>query len=165
MLARFRSPRTVLSLRKSCYLLAKTLPGPCTILPSASQQAATMASFQSSNGDLNNISAVRPVTEIAVDPTFARRSLAIPESEDDHELRQQYRPFLLPEDIANSDWIANLELSTVIKLAYEEMQRENGGRLKVLVLYGSLRQRCVPTIAFLLYDLTNFQLLLQAPVI
>jgi arsenic resistance protein ArsH len=114
-----------------------------------------MANLLLSNGDLNNISAARPVAEIAVDPAFALHSLAILESEDDHEIRQQYRPFMLPEEIANSDWVANLELSTVMKLAYEEMHRINGGRLRVLVLYGSLRQRCVPQLNFLLHDLID----------
>lgn len=96
-----------------------------------------------SNGDLNNLSAIRPVAEIAVDAAFVRRSLAIQESEDDPEIRRKYRPFLLAEDIEDSDWIASLEMSTAVKMAHSEMHRTNGGRLKVLVLYGSLRERCV----------------------
>jgi len=103
----------------------------------------TITRLASSNGDLNNLSAARPVTEIAVDPAFVRQSLAIPECDDDLEVRHRYRPFLLPDEIADSDWIANLEMATAMKMAYEEMHRANGGRLRVLVLYGSLRERCV----------------------
>ncbi|KAF1991957.1 arsenate resistance ArsH [Aulographum hederae CBS 113979] len=94
-----------------------------------------------SNGDLNNLSVVRPVAEIGVDAAFARQSLALEESNDDADIRRHYRPFLLPEEIASSDWVANLELSTATKMAYEEMHRVTGGRLKVLVLFGSLRER------------------------
>jgi len=102
-----------------------------------------MTRLASSNGDLNNQAAARPVTEIAVDAAFLRQSLAIPECDDDLEVRQRYRPFLLPDEIANSDWIASLEMATAMKMAYEEMHRVNGGRLRVLVLYGSLRERYV----------------------
>jgi len=108
--------------------------------PRTSPQRATTR-LASSNGDLDDLSALRPVAEIAVDATNMRQSLAIQESADDPEVRRQYRPFLLPEEIVLSDWIANLEMSTAMKMASEEMYRVNGGRLKVLVLYGSLRER------------------------
>ncbi|KAL8879789.1 MAG: hypothetical protein Q9198_002667 [Flavoplaca austrocitrina] len=110
--------------------------------PRNSPQGAT-TSLASSNGDLNNISAVRPVTEIAVDAAFVRQSLAIQESDDDPEIRRQFRPFLLRKRIVDSDWVAHLEISTAMRMAYEEMHRPHGTRLKVLVLYGSLRERCV----------------------
>lgn len=132
--------------RKSFFPTLK----PHLMSPAASSSASprtspqqTMTRLASSNGDLNNQAAARPVTEIAVDAAFLRQSLAIPECDDDLEVRQRYRPFLLPDEIANSDWIASLEMATAMKMAYEEMHRVNGGRLRVLVLYGSLRERYV----------------------
>lgn len=65
-------------------------------------------------------------------------SLAIPRNEDDAEIRQKYRPFLL--DDAAEDWVSALELTTAMDLAAQELQKSNN-RLKVLVLYGSLRRR------------------------
>lgn len=109
--------------------------------PRNSPQGAP-TSLASSNGDLNNISAVRPVAEIAVDAAFVRQSLAIQESDDDPEIRRQFRPFLLRNRIVDSDWVAHLEISTAMRMAYEEMHRPDGTRLRVLVLYGSLRERC-----------------------
>jgi arsenical resistance protein ArsH len=70
-------------------------------------------------------------------------SLAISESEDDPEVRKSYRPFLLPTDIEAKDWISELELETAIRTIENDLARTNS-RLKVLVLYGSLRQRFVP---------------------
>jgi arsenic resistance protein ArsH len=135
-----------------------------SVSPRTSPQRAT-ARLASSNGDLNNLSAVRPAAKLAVDAAYVRQSLAIQGFDDDPEIRRQYRPFLLPEEIAASDWIANLEMSTAVKMAYEEMHRVNGGRLKVLVLYGSLRERCVAYSEqlLLLPGLTTHQLLLEAP--
>lgn len=68
------------------------------------------------------------------------QSLAITESSDDPDLRQKYRPFLLKEELSSSDWIAKLELSTVMNMVSQDMQSQ-GNRLKVLVLFGSLRER------------------------
>jgi arsenic resistance protein ArsH len=67
-----------------------------------------------------------------------RQSLAIPESEDDHDIRQKYRPFI--RDDAQNDWVSALELTKVLTLAENDLQATNK-RLKVLVLYGSLRRR------------------------
>ena len=95
----------------------------------------------SSHGDLNNTAAVRPPAFIAPDPILARRALAIPASEDDPNVRGAYRPFLLPDGIVKDDWIAKLELSTAIKMVEEDWKRNGGDRIKVLVLFGSLRRR------------------------
>ncbi|KAJ5720134.1 arsenic resistance protein ArsH [Penicillium malachiteum] len=65
-------------------------------------------------------------------------TLAIPQGEDDAEIRQKYRPFIL--DDAAEDWVSTLELTTAMGLAAQELKKSNH-RLKVLVLYGSLRQR------------------------
>lgn len=63
-------------------------------------------------------------------------SLAIPENEDNLEIRQKYRPFLQHDP----DWVSNLELTTVSDMAKKELDSSQN-RLKVLVLYGSLRRR------------------------
>ncbi|KAG9244233.1 flavoprotein-like protein [Calycina marina] len=66
--------------------------------------------------------------------------LAISASEDDAEIRTKYRPFLLPEDVNRSDWTSQLELEKVAALSSADLQA-TGKRLRVLVLYGSLRTR------------------------
>ncbi|KAK2865117.1 hypothetical protein FQN49_003895 [Arthroderma sp. PD_2] len=66
-------------------------------------------------------------------------NLSILEGEDDPEIRRQYRPFILPES-GEEDWIHGLELDTVTELSAKSLQT-TGKRLKVLVLYGSLRRR------------------------
>jgi arsenical resistance protein ArsH len=71
-------------------------------------------------------------------------SLAISESEDDPEVRRKYRPFLLPADSRQNYWISELELETVIRAVEKDLARTQS-RLKVLALYGSLRQRFQPT--------------------
>jgi arsenic resistance protein ArsH len=76
-------------------------------------------------------------------PTPTHRSLAIPSSEDDPSIRQKYRPFLdaIPSDSPPaSDWTSTLELDTVLDMAEKNIADTNS-RLKVLVLYGSLRRR------------------------
>jgi hypothetical protein len=70
-------------------------------------------------------------------------SLAVSESEDGPKARRKYRPFLLPEDIEAKDWISELELESVIRVAEKDLASTQS-RLKVLVLYGSLRHRFVP---------------------
>lgn len=107
-----------------------------SIVPS--QQKMTMA--KTSRGDLNNESAMRATEPPRRDPAFAYRSLAITPDEDDPDIREKYRPFLLAEDVQTTDWVSQLELATAAKMAHEDYQR-TGSRLKVLVLYGSLRKR------------------------
>ncbi|OJZ81724.1 hypothetical protein ASPFODRAFT_65117 [Aspergillus luchuensis CBS 106.47] len=74
-------------------------------------------------------------------PSFINKlpSLAMSESEDDANIRRKYRPFLL-DDGASDDWVNKLELTTAMEMAAQELRQSNN-RLKVLVLYGSLRQR------------------------
>lgn len=92
------------------------------------------------NGDLNNTAAMRVVLKPRRDHHFAHQSLAIPPSEDDPLVRSRYRPYLLSNEIQREDWISRLELATATELAHSdlELRRE---RIKVLVLYGSLRKR------------------------
>ena len=76
------------------------------------------------------------------DPAYARRTLAIAPEDDDPVIRKKYRPYLLDERHAESDWVMELELSTILKMAETDL-KETRERLKVLVLFGSLRSRLV----------------------
>lgn len=91
-------------------------------------------------GDLNNTSSLRDITHIIPDSAYSFRSLEIPQASDNPKVREKYRPFILSPHITSHDWISKLELSTVTKMAEADLQK-TGERLKVLVLYGSLRQR------------------------
>lgn len=74
-------------------------------------------------------------------PLPDRPDLQISESQDDAALRSKYRPFLLDERVAKSDWISKLELDAVEDMVQADLAANNGERLRVLVLYGSLRAR------------------------
>jgi arsenic resistance protein ArsH len=67
------------------------------------------------------------------------QTLALSPKEDNIEVREKYRPFILSEDGAE-DWVESLELTTALKMAESNLLLTNQ-RLKVLVLYGSLRSR------------------------
>lgn len=98
-------------------------------------------SYSTPVGDLNNTHAARAAVVFEPDLSYFNRTLAIPASEDDPQVRQAYRPFLLSPQVTNSDWVASLELSTIIKMAEQDLTRSGGDRLKVMVLYGSMRSR------------------------
>ncbi|VTT73841.1 unnamed protein product [Fusarium fujikuroi] len=68
------------------------------------------------HGDLNNSHAGRTTVEPIPDPGYAYHSLAIDPSEDVSEVQEKYRPFILDDKYKKDDWIADLELSTVIKM-------------------------------------------------
>ncbi|KAE8369546.1 flavo protein-like protein [Aspergillus caelatus] len=72
-------------------------------------------------------------------PVHISQSLALTESEDDSVIRQKYRPFIL-SNTTEEDWVSDLELTTALKMAQNDLKDTNQ-RLKVLVLYGSLRKR------------------------
>jgi arsenic resistance protein ArsH len=93
------------------------------------------------HGDLNNIHAARAAAQLTVDPAYAHRTFAIDAQEDDPTIRSTYRPFLLPDEFQADDWIAKLELSTVLRLVESEILLKKQDRLRILVLYGSLRSR------------------------
>jgi arsenic resistance protein ArsH len=67
------------------------------------------------------------------------RTLALSPSEDSPDIRQKYRPFIL-DDNSTEDWVNELDLATAADMA-ENNLRVTNQRLKVLVLYGSLRKR------------------------
>jgi arsenic resistance protein ArsH len=70
------------------------------------------------------------------------QTLALSPKEDDVEVREKYRPFILSQDASNAaeDWVESLELTTALQMVENNLQLTNQ-RLKVLVLYGSLRSR------------------------
>jgi len=92
-------------------------------------------------GDLNNTAAMREQQRLMADPEYRLRSFAINPQNDDPEVIKQYRPFLLSDEISDSDWVAGLELSTALKMVESELLSKGKERLNVLVLYGSLRSR------------------------
>jgi arsenic resistance protein ArsH len=71
--------------------------------------------------------------------THRYQSLAVSESEDDAGIRQMYRPFIFKDEAAD-DWVSNLELATALDMAQKDLWNTDQ-RLRVLVLYGSLRRR------------------------
>ena len=91
-------------------------------------------------GDLNNTSSMRATSKPIADPSYAYHSLAMQASNEDDKFRKLYRPFLLNEEVPRSDWVSRLELATVTKMAQDDIEK-TGERLRVLVLYGSLRKR------------------------
>jgi arsenical resistance protein ArsH len=92
-------------------------------------------------GDLNNTEAAREHIQLDIDPAYQFLSFAIHSCEDDPGVRKRYRPFLLNDDICDSDWVAKLELSTTLKMVETEILSKKKDKLRVLVLYGSLRTR------------------------
>jgi hypothetical protein len=101
----------------------------------------THSLMMNGHGDLNNSHAGRTAVELTPDPAYAYRSLAIHPTDDDAEVRDKYRPFLLEGKLIKDDWVAELELSTAIKMVQEEILDRGLDRLRILVLYGSLRSR------------------------
>lgn len=99
-----------------------------------------MAVAPSSQGGLNGTSTAKPFGTVEAGTDFEYRSLSIRECDDDPSIRKRYRPFLLDKEGNMADWVDDLELDAVASMAAEDMRR-TGERLKVLVLFGSLRQR------------------------
>jgi arsenic resistance protein ArsH len=93
------------------------------------------------HGDLNNSHAGRTAITLAADPAHAYRSLALDSNQDDVEIRKQYRPFLFDGSLSADDWISQLELSSAIKMVQSEILDQGLDRIRILVLYGSLRTR------------------------
>ncbi|POR31065.1 Uncharacterized protein TPAR_08733 [Tolypocladium paradoxum] len=93
------------------------------------------------HGDLHNSHAMREQVQLTVDPTYRYKSLAIGPDEDDCRIRELYRPFLLPDVDATNDWVAQQELSTVLKMVESQILDKQGDRLRIPILYGSLRSR------------------------
>jgi arsenical resistance protein ArsH len=103
-------------------------------------------------GDLNNTEAAREHLRPVADAAYRFRSFPIPACDDDAEVRKRYRPFLLDDEISSSDWISKLELATAAKMVETEILSQGKDRLRVLVLYGSLRGRFVPSATAMSYE-------------
>ena len=129
---------------------------PCVSSSGTKRMSSGNHSTIASNGDLNNNSAARPSEKIEIDPTYLGRSLAISEYDDDMEVRRKYRPFILDAESSADDWTEKLELSTVMKMAEEDL-RKSGDRLKVLVLFGSLRKRFAAAVPHVSYRMLKTQ--------
>jgi hypothetical protein len=95
------------------------------------------------HGDLNNSYAARPQVELAPNPAYSGRSFAISKDDDEPDIRERYRPFLLDGAYKEADWVARLELSTALKMVESEVINRGHDRLRILVLYGSMRSRSV----------------------
>lgn len=95
------------------------------------------------HGDLNNSYAARPRVEFVPDHSYSGRSFAISKDDDQPDVRERYRPFLLDESLETADWVAQLELSTAMEMVESEIINRGCDRLRILVLYGSLRSRSV----------------------
>ncbi|OAK97286.1 arsenate resistance ArsH [Phaeosphaeriaceae sp. SRC1lsM3a] len=93
------------------------------------------------NGDLNNTAAARSAIEVKADAAYRHVSLAIPPTQDDPVVRSEYRPFLQDGHAGDQDWVSELELSTALKMVDTQVLQAGSDRLRVLVLYGSLRSR------------------------
>ena len=93
------------------------------------------------HGDLNNSHASRAAVELLADQIYSHQSLAIQANKDDADIRARYRPFLLPDQLTAEDWVAQLELSTGLKMVQTEVLDKKLDRLRILILYGSLRNR------------------------
>jgi hypothetical protein len=93
------------------------------------------------NGDLNNTAAERSRVQLTADPAYRHVSHALTSATDDSEVRSAYRPFLQDNVPPSQDWVSQLELSTVLKMVDKQVLQAGQDRLKVLVIYGSMRQR------------------------
>ncbi|KAG9565347.1 arsenate resistance ArsH, partial [Aureobasidium melanogenum] len=100
-----------------------------------------MAANISIHGDLNNTEVMRATNCLEPDLAYAGKTLAIAEQDDDADVRNKYRPFISSDEVANSDWISQSELSTALKMSGKDMHDTDGDRIKILVLYGSMRER------------------------
>ena len=118
----------------------KTQPGVSDAAPNEQHQPQYNIS-ELVQGDLNNTASMRKVDKVTTNPEFAHLSLAIPASEEhDACIKDKYRPFLLDDAVAADDWVAKLELAAVTEMAQCDIS-STGKRLRILVLYGSLRSR------------------------
>merc|ERR1712230_335792 len=126
--------------RKYYTMPSAAIPQHVQVCAEAQDPPITQNLMKAPNGDLNNTASMRAVMKPQRQAQYAYQSLSIPPSLDDPAIRSRYRPFLLPGDIAEQDWVSRLELATATEMAHNDLKL-TGERIKVLVLYGSLRSR------------------------
>lgn len=136
-----------------CRLLMKKFPTRLTTTAShrtifvprqtlhTSHRQLSIMSNNRAHGDLNNTEVMRETNFLVPDPAYDGKSLAIKEQDDNTGIRTRYRPFITSPEVTSSDWIAKSELSTALKISEADMEATGGNRVKILVLYGSLRER------------------------
>ena len=73
--------------------------------------------------------------------TFDGGSLAISAADDSNDVRTKYRPYLQSAEVTSSDWVSKLELDTVERMIVDDWAANQRNRIKVLVLFGSMRAR------------------------
>ncbi|KAI0395042.1 flavoprotein-like protein [Xylariaceae sp. FL0594] len=130
--------------RIRCSLVA---PVPCYFRTPDSAVTTTMSSNPSTGPAVPASKSPSLETGNATEGASQRRpTLAISEDEDSPQIRAKYRPFLLDPQTTANDWISELELDDVTALAQQDLEK-TGSRLKVLVLYGSLRKRSYSKLA------------------
>lgn len=141
--ALYRPSVTFLDLTISTKTISSSLrSSPPFLFPSSRRLSSRMPNSRI-HGDLNNTEVMRQTNHLEPDPTYAGKSLAIAEQDDDADIRKKYRPFVTSDEVARSDWISQSELSTALKMSEKDMKDTNGDRIKILVLYGSMRERLV----------------------
>ena len=101
---------------------ASSLPPlfPSSFLTRTMATATSLESGTMSNGDLNNTGAMRVSQKVEIDPASTHCTLASTVEEDEEEVRDRYRPFILKPAIQSTDWVSRLELATVTKLCIGE---------------------------------------------
>ncbi|THZ13158.1 arsenate resistance ArsH, partial [Aureobasidium pullulans] len=118
----------------------RTIFVPQQTLHTSHRQLSIMSNNRA-HGDLNNTEVMRETNFLVPDPAYDGKSLAIKEQDDNTGIRTRYRPFITSPEVTSSDWIAKSELSTALKISEADMEATGGNRVKILVLYGSLRER------------------------
>ena len=114
-------------------------------IPRARSLAASMAHQNGTSHAAHNL--VKPFAPIPA-ASYQSAPLAIAAQDDDETICRKYRPFLHDNrHVSKNDWVAKLELSTIESLVAANLEATQGNRLKVLVLYGSLRSRYVAYVA------------------
>lgn len=106
------------------------------------------------HGDFNNTHTARTIVKIFPSSLsgmrrYLGRSLAILALEDDTDVRARYLSFLSSEPAPETDWMAQLELSTAMSIVDHQVLLRGALRLRILVLIGSLRrQSCSRLLAY-----------------
>lgn len=114
-------------------------------IPKSNLQRATMATSDPSISHDSKAADSKPPGPETSQGTpgmesYIAQSLAISEADDDPEVRAKYRPFVLDPHVTRTDWVYKLELDTATAMARRDYEL-TGQRLRILVLYGSLRER------------------------
>jgi hypothetical protein len=120
-----------------CAHLCQRISQFSVLLPPAVSRVHTIDAFRPFT---TGLTAMTSNGTLPPKPLPGRMNLQITKDQDDAAIRSKYRPFLLDERVAQSDWISKLELDSVEDMVQADLAT-NGERIRVLVIYGSLRAR------------------------